>query len=114
MKLIQGFHSNRQMKASVKITQKLNPPTNQFWIGWMGLSETPLYRNLRLEGLSVGLFVRYRCEEPTETPCEYLFHTQGCYDETLVNISKPLIHFNRLTWPIGHRIAIEISSFVAV
>ena len=66
---------------------------------------TPLYR-IRQQG--------YRCEEPTETPCEYLFHTQGCYDETLVNISKPLIHFNRLTWPIGHRITIEISSFVAV
>ena len=33
---------------------------------------------------------------------------------TLVNISKPLIHFNSSTKPIEFRVAIGISSFVAV
>ena len=59
----------------------------------MGLSDYPSNSRKLLEGIAVGLFVRYRCEGSAESPCECIIHTRGCYGEPLVNICYPFIHF---------------------
>ncbi|MDA1130856.1 MAG: hypothetical protein O3B00_05085, partial [archaeon] len=60
---------------------------------WKGLSETPSNKKKPLEGLAVGLFVRYRYEGPIANPSERIIHAQGSYVEALVDICYSFIRF---------------------
>ena len=56
----------------------------------------PCTQLVYLQGVAVGRVERYRCEEPTANPCEFLFHAQECYCQAIVNKCYSLIHFTGL------------------